>query len=73
MKPPLVVGSCAIVRQDMAPGEWFDGYYIASLAPVMARWWTKKLGVPCFVMAASYPDLPEIAYHQTRQNKGATS
>jgi hypothetical protein len=67
LKPELPVGPCVVVRQDMPPCEWWDGYYVAALAPLMADWWTKELGVRCFVMAASYPDLPESAYHTTKQ------
>jgi hypothetical protein len=49
----------------MAPAEWFDGYYTASLAPTMAKYWTKQLGVQCFVMIAS-ADLPDSGYHTTK-------
>jgi hypothetical protein len=55
--------SYAIVRSDVAPRLWWDGYYDGeTLAAVMSRYWTEELGVPCYAMLVSYP-LPESGYH----------
>jgi hypothetical protein len=35
----------------------------------MAKWWTKKLGVQCFVMLAEWSELPESGYHDTKSKR----
>jgi len=57
----------------MTPAEWWDGYYVDSLAPLMAKWWTKKLGIQCHVMAAEWPQLPDSGFHATKRIAEATS
>jgi len=54
----------AIVRADRPPSEWWDGYYEGpECAQSMAEYFTKTLGVRCFVMLAAFPDLPDSGWH----------
>jgi hypothetical protein len=58
--------SYAIVRQDMPPQEWWDGYYFGpALAKSVAEYWSKQLGIPCYAIRVSWPALPERGFHMT--------
>jgi len=67
IRKPFADGSYAIVRRDMPSAEWWDGYYSVAWAQMMADWWSKTLGVQCFVMEAKYPELPDSGYHAERR------
>jgi hypothetical protein len=52
----------AVVRDDMLPSQWWDGnYHSTSLVKLMARWWSKELGVHCYPMKVTV-ELPEAGY-----------
>lgn len=53
----------AIVRADMPPTWWWDGYYEEFMVEEMIKIWSERLNVPCYAIKAKYPDLPEFSYH----------
>jgi hypothetical protein len=60
----------AIVRQDASPQEWWDGYYAGPvLSGSMAEYWSRELGVRCYAMKASWPDLPADGYQAAAEEK----
>jgi hypothetical protein len=53
----------AIVRSDLPPAVWWDGFYNLAYSKMMADWWTKELGVQCYAIKARWPELPERGFH----------